>query len=443
VLNNANIIIIHKMASAVSFSFPAFDSDYKSHGDDEHGLDEYDSIPNIDLYCPDFTLCRRPSKHTTCRITYSWNLYDEHEISISRPNSGSNMIPITQIDNLLDLNDICMKDIDIALGKRNKFFTFRDALETFATEVMQTYDQRTNMDTFKYTVPVSGFLSSNTNTSNFGINSFYLKKSESNIHTNTDFSAPREKFIIIDGEKYSTFKIYKYANGRYVPINISASYYPTPIVNEGEQTIRVAKLNCTKTSITYTLPTDTEMSGFSLHPESCQFDYVHTTSFKCHGSCTKKKHTIKYLKNDPGFLMSFKVFIRSSSTDGQWISLGTFSGNTSYNDSTRVSFDSIMVKEIRIVPIKYHKSFEKIQLYPIGPSITTNPTSDELFVTYSLMVPRDGKYMRRFSKVCDKFKGYTDVICNCGQCSGRRTGKGTYKEKCRNMFDMYDGFNFI
>jgi hypothetical protein len=123
-------------------------------------------------------------------------------------------------------------------------------------------------------------------------------------------------------------------------------------------------------------------------------------------------------------------------TNGQWLSLGTFAGNSSMYDSTRIIFENIAVNEFRIVPTNFHKAFEKIQITPIGPSISSTPVSDEEFVTYTLETPRDGKYHQRFDKVIGKNHG--QYHCDCYLCMNRRTGKGTYKDKCRFLRDVYE-----
>lgn len=105
-------------------------------------------------------------------------------------------------------------------------------------------------------------------------------------------------------------------------------------------------------------------------------------------------------------------------------------------DSTRITFDAILIRELKIVPTNFHKSFDKVKITPIGLSISSAPTSDEMFVTYTLMTPHDGKYLKFYDKVIDKNRG--TYHCDCSLCMNRRTGKGTYKEKCRFMQDVYD-----
>lgn len=389
------------------------------------------------LYCPDFTLTRRPVKHTTTRLM-GYNIYDQPNLSIQRPRNDNGFMPITEVDDLFGdgLTTYCQEDI--ALSKRDLFLSIQDALDTFATTMKKTFDINTNMDTCVYTVPIIGFLDIRTKSDDtFGTNSSYPHKSSSYTTDKHDISEPRERFIIIDGNTYSKWNTYKRHGGKYVPMNIPADFDRnlSHFLNENEQTFRVSNVSTTKSSITITLPKETELSGLSLHPEEMHFEEIHSTTIRCHGNCIKPKHCISCLKNDPGFLITFKMFIRSSLTGGQWLSLGTFAGNNSIYDATRISFDSILVKEIKIVPLNYNKSFDKIRLFPIGPTISSMPVSDEMFVTYTLMSPRDGKYLKDFDKTIYKKRG---TQCNCGICNPTRKGKGTYKEKCRYMRDMYD-----
>ena len=411
-----------------------------------------------DLYCPDFSVTRRPTTHTVRKGAWS-NLYEQPTLSITRPDTDDwKMIPITEIDDLLNLYSISNKVTEnISLGTHERFNDVKTALDTFASTMTRTYDRYCNMETLTYTVPVIGFLKNTKDEQfdrSFGCDSEYFKAptyhwnqySYGTTYRNprdrqNDENAPRERFIVIDGDKYSTLKTYKRHGGRYVPLNLPSGYncyHENHHLGENEQTFRVSKISV-KADITLTLPKETELSGLSILPESLQFEKIHSTVIRCHGTCIKSKHCISCLKNDPGFLMNFiKLMFRSSLTDGQWVPLGNFIVNGSIYDSTRISFDNILVKELRIIPTNYHKSFDKIRLFPIGPRITTIAVSDELFVTYALMVPRDGKYYRVFDDVREKKKFTYYSGCDCSLCTGR---KGVYKEKCRFMRDACDGLD--
>jgi hypothetical protein len=394
------------------------------------------------LYCPDFTLTRRHDTHTT-RKTFGYNMYEEPVLEISRPACDWNMIPITEIDDLLSIDSITKSDKkDISLGKRKLFTDVKECLDMFATEMHRTYNHCTNMETLTYTVPVIGFFKTSDDLSNinnsFGCHSEYFKKIViSKQTTEQSDNAPRERFIIIHNDKYSIFKTYKRHGTRFVALNIPSNYdfNLSHYLAENEQTYRIAKTSV-RTDITITLPAETELSGLSIHPEKMQFEMVHSTNIRCHNNCVKSKHCISCLKNDPGFIINFKLMMRSSNTYGQWISLGTFSGNCSMFDSTRITFDKMLIKELRIVPLNYHNSFDKIRLFPIGPTINMTTESNDMFVSYSLHIPRDGNYVRPGDHLSEK--NYQKNNCDCSVCLGRRSGKGQYKEKCRFLREVCD-----
>lgn len=430
------------MASAVSFSACTTNHLCDDMNDDivENTVENlYDG-----LYCPDFTLTRRHVKHTTTR-TNGYNTYTQPVLDIDRPVVTDNHIPITEVDDLSRLTHFCNSVEDISLGKYNMSRTIENALDAYASSMKKTFDVPTNTDIRTYTVPIIGYLDNRSTFDNaFGTDSKYFKAKTNSYNKRSSSNvpdAPHKRSIIIDGDTYSNQKIYKRSGCKYVVLNIPSNYNEnfSDHLGVNEQTFRVLKTTHSKTSIVVTLPKETELSGLSIHPEHMHFDTIHSTTIRCHGNCTKKKHCISCLKNDPGFLIAFKMMIRSSLTDGQWISLGTFSGNSSMYDSSRMSFDTILVKEIKIVPISYHKSFDKVQLTPIGPSICSTFTSDEIFVTYILYTPRDGKYVKDFDKVIHNYGQTPSFGCSCSMCIGYPAGKGTYKEKCnfmRNAIDM-------
>jgi len=385
------------------------------------------------LYCPDFSITRLPKKNSTRRIYNPRNSYEENELDIIRSPTDDLSVPITEVDAFIHAKDLRITNTNIILHKHGMFDTIQNALETYSTQKTDTYDPHTNMIKSKYTLPVIGFLTCDKRDTSSITNSAYSK------NPSPYLTEPRERFIMIDGNKYSNWKLYRRISGRLVPLHLSHNYdfSAKAIVNDGEQTFRVAKTTIGKSYITLTFPSDVQLSGLSIHPEKLQFESIHSTTIRCHGKCTKQKHCISCLSNDPCYVMSFKIFIRSTLTDG-WIPYGTFSGNTSIFDSTRISFDPIMMKEMRIMPTNYHIGFDKIQLFPIGQSISTTPTSDDMFVTYTLTTPRDGKYINRYDTITDTFRKYNISSCNCPLCTPRRSGKGTYKEQYRIMRDVID-----
>lgn len=411
----------------------AFATDYTSRLYD-------DMIKNLDdgLYCPDFSVTRRPVKHTLGR-SMGWYSYEQPVLTITRPGYKYPLVPVTEIDDVIGMSYFSHTDIDVSLGKNYMFHNVQDALDTHATTMTKTFDVYTNIEKRTYTVQVIGYININsTTTDDFDCEYFHTgykwrPSSGHTSHTHTrDDNAPRERFIIIDGDTYSTWKKYKRHGSKYVALNIPSDIQSDHL-GENEQAFRVAKFSPNKSSITVTLPKETNLSGFTLEAEKMIFEQIHSTTIRCGHHCSKLKHHISCLKNDPGFVITFKLFIRSSLTDGQWLSLGTFAGNSSMYDSTRVVFENIAVKEFRIVPTNYYKSYDKIRITPIGPSISSTPVSDEEFVTYILETPRDGKYHQRFDKGVEKYQGQIDPDYYHYRCMPFSKCKGAYKERCRFM----------
>ena len=393
------------------------------------------------LYCPDFSVTRRPVKHTTTRFM-GRNTLEQPVLTITRLGDKYPLVPVTEIDDIIGMSNFSHKEIDVSLGKNDMFHTVQDGLDTHATTMVKTFDVYTNIEKRTYTVPVIGYININSTTTDdidceyFHTGYGYTSRNHTSDNTYSD-NGPRERYIVIDGNTYSTWKKYKRHGGKFVPLNISSDTQSDHL-GENEQAFRIAKFSPNKSSITVTLPKETILSGFTLEPEKMIFEKIHSTTIRCGHYCTKKKHHISCLKNDPGFVITFKLFIRSSLTDGQWLSLGTFAGNSSMYDSIRITFENITVTEFRIVPTNFHKAFDKIQITPIGPSISSAPVSDEEFVTYILETPRDGKYRQVFDKGIEKYQGQVDPDYYHYRGMPFSKCKGAYKERCRFMRDVCD-----
>ena len=72
----------------------------------------------------------------------------------------------------------------------------------------------------------------------------------------------------------------------------------------------------------------------------------------------------------------------------------------------------------------------------VGQTISQTPIVDDLFVTYSVYMPRDGKYIQRFDKVKQGLYFRDSDGCRCCKCTGH--GKGYYKDKCRYYNEVYN-----
>jgi hypothetical protein len=375
-----------------------------------------------ELYCPDFTLTRRPTKHTV-KKSLNYESFTNSKLDITRPDD-SEMIPITEVDELTNLIPIVPNHIEnIILSKKDAFNKVPSTLEYYCTKKTTSYDMFTNIIKITYEVPITGFVNNNNS-----YNSYKTRRSKKILSRKIENPQKRERFIVIGEQIYSCLKTYRpYGNG-YIVLNIPAKILPIPEIPSNSQIFRIAKKKVTKNDITFTLIFPVKLNSISIQPESLQFTQVHSTAFTCHGNCTKNKHCITVLENDPGYLSEFKMMIRSPLTNNQWISIGSFVGNNSIFDSTIVSFDEITVKEMRIIPTSYHKSFDKIILNPIGNRIVKNNISSDT-VTYALYISRDGSYMNTYTKY---HKYRTKQGCSCSYCQCR---KGLYKQKSLALRD--------
>lgn len=381
--------------------------------DDSSDTIEYSEYTD-DLYCPDFSVGRQPTTHTTVKAK-SFYFEEDPEIFVSIKRTAvddSQMIPITEVDDFLHVGNVKIGERDITLGRHNTFNDFIDALDKFSTHVVSSYNKQTMRDLRIYTVPVTGYICDASHSNS-------VTKSSSCVDTNHD--GPRERFIIINGIRYSTLKIYKRNGNNFIQCKIPVLDQPT--ICEGEQSFRITKKSVTHDSLTMTFHRPTKIHSVFINPEKMQLEFVHTDVFHCHQRCRKTdKHCINVLKNDPQFIKRFETWYRSPNTMGQWVKIGIFNGNTSMFDTIRVDFDEVIAKEIRIVPISYHNGcelstdnskrknsygFDKIGIMCVGQTISQTPIDTDLSVTYSVYLPRDGKYIKRFDKVKQGLYSYT------------------------------------
>ncbi len=112
-----------------------------------------------------------------------------------------------------------------------------------------------------------------------------------------------------------------------------------------------------------------------------------------------------------------------------------YNGNVSILDSVKISFDEIQVKEVRIIPISFHKSFEGVQISFVGKG-QAKPASDEVFVTYEVCTPRDGKYMTYSSKVSEKnyaIENEAKIWWKLGQWQKKRDKRDMIQDSIRDF----------
>lgn len=383
-----------------------------------------DSVSDSELYFPDFTLVRKNTGHTK-RRTFPYSDATNTKLDISRQPDENDMIPVTDVDDLLSDFEIAAGTTELTLRKANTFANVKEALELYSTEVTKTYDSKTNLEKHIYCVPVVGYLknsiTSNTKSSNH--------KSQSN--TSDSEMSRKERFIIIDNHKYSCDKVYKPHSGMYIPFVIPN--IPEVELSPQMQYFRISKTSFEGNTFTFTLPIPMRISGFAMRAEPFKYNYVHSTAFHCNHKCQKQKHSIRVLSNNPGFIKKFDLSFRSPDTQGKWVEMGKFDGSKSIFSHDLIQFDEILTKEFRITVTDYEGNIEKIRVEPFGKMISSNQI-DSSTVTYTLHTPRDGHYVRKYEKRSDFIKGYTG--CDCSTCRPHAKAKGVYKQKCKMMYQI-------
>jgi len=318
---------------------------------------------------------------------------------INRPWNFDSLIPITEIDSFLTDSSVRHNYYEFSLGKDYRFTTIIDALKKFSVKETEAYNRISDFKTYIYTVPVIGFIKNAKHNFDSGIK---YRRTISNVSNPISLESCRERIIIINSNRYSSLKTYKRHGLHFVSIKIPANYYTnitTPIINDGESVFRASKQDINKDSIKMTFLNEIAISSLSIHPEQMQFEHIHSDTIRCIGTCKKSKHCIVVQKNDPGFLTKFELHYRSSLTNGKWMKHGTFNACCYQFDIAKIKFDEIIVKEIRIIPIAFHKSFNKIKIFPIGLTISKEPIANDMFVTYSVSMPREGHYVRPYDKI--------------------------------------------
>lgn len=351
-----------------------------------------DNVENY--YNPEFTLQRRPNSHTMRKVHRHSS--QEYVVEITRPECRDGVY-VTEMDE--HLNEKVYRynynqPLEVVLHKKDLYDRFIFEIEEKCVEKIISYDKRTEMNKTKYKVPAIGILT--------GVSS-YNPKYKSN-HTNIETI---QKYIMIRGKLYPIGKYFRENGLEYSEIQLPENYFSTNVVYEDNETSYCpTKVNFSKDTLTYSFHHDMNISSIVMRGELMKFkkvsgdnkiskyDRMNPHLFR------KMKYHIDILENDPGFVSKFQMFYRSEMTNGQWVNHGTFNGNVSATDSTKICFDEIMAKEIRIVPISMYKSCENIRINFIG-KCKVQPKSDEIFVTYEVSIPRNGKYLKYSSKVCD------------------------------------------
>ena len=394
--------------------------------------DSFADSSDSELYSPDFSLLRKETGKTT-RRTFSSELKNP-TLEIERYSDENDMIPITNVDDLIEDFGIYTGTTEMILRKENSFANVKDALELYSTKVTKTYDSKSNLEKHIYTVPVVKYIK---NQNPPHQKSFQSKTK--NLDTPFDFRK-KEEFIIIGDNKYSCDKIYKPHGGMFIPfVPIVPDTYKIGIPDK-TQYHRVEKSSFVKNVFTIAFPFATKISGFAMSAEAFKYENVHSTTFHCHRLCTRPNHLIRVLSNNPGFIKTFCFSFRSPDTRGKWIDMGKFDGMKSLFSRELISFDEILIKEFRISVVDYEGNINRIRIEPFGKMISPEAI-DSSTIEYTLYTPRDGHYLRRFEKRAVFVRGRSGK-CDCSMCRPRGS-KGLYKEKCQTMYQMCQPTNDV
>jgi len=338
-------------------------------------------------------------------------------MDIVRPPSEKG-IPVTSIDDQLDSQVIKTShtrrgwgrdDIQTCLSKHEMFSDIIKMLEAMSSSKKERIDAYNNTIMTTYTVPIVGYNKLPSHVHHVSQRS----------HTQSVTDQPRVRYVEIDGHTYSNDRTYRYSHGVYIPIDkyINHDNMNRADLADGEQVFCYTK-NISKHNIRMTFTNPQTVTALDIHPEKSQFKSVHSDVIRCRDGCIKKKHCITVMSDpEPGFLTKFELQYRSPTTDGKWIKHGIYTGNTNMFDSTKINFDEITMTELRIIPISFDRSFQKINVFVIGPKIMDSRPDEALFVDYVVHTPRDGHYQRDHDYVSESFS-VKHQKCDCHNCTG-------------------------
>jgi len=384
----------------------------------------------------------KPSGHTF-RNTYNRD-YNQirNTMSCSRPCDEHGMIPITEVDSLLSYRDIQYMNTPrnygvVSLDKRNLFNDMINHCDKFATNKSITYDKMSGLDHYEYEVPVTNHINPAKIPHQEDINDPHpcqqtnlkmtLKqnptskkhKKRSYRYYETQKKAIIEALTIqIDGNTYNINHIYKRTSNGFSPIIFHS--IPAIMLNDDERPV-LSKITSNKISITVTFPSDTSINGFILKPEPMNIVNIYgdrTTSY------------IRVLNNEPNFVSKFKLYYRSSDSNGQWIEHGIYDGNDSIFSSTKISIDELVAKEIRIIPISHTGSFDKVSLNVFNHYIKLIDTPMNNSIKYELKLPHN--FRHNYSREMDSVT-CSPRCCDCSIC--KRNHKGLKKKWQREFAD--------
>jgi hypothetical protein len=394
-----------------------------------------------------------PQGHTfRHRYNRSYNV-NRNTLQCTRPLLRDGLIPITDVDSLLSYREINTIKASypifraFTLEKRELFNNLIEACEEFTTEKNVTYDRKSGLDKYEYVVPIVDHLNLSKIPCQENIyepqpcpkkNVTEIKKqnqSKKNKKRCWKYYEMKKQakddihYVTINGNRYNSNYIYKRTATGFDPIVMHPN---KEIEFDDDEGVMRSKTSTSKTSITITFPKDSEVNGIILNPEPMKFEYVYDTRVR---SKRLNPPHIRVLANDPNYIQKFELYYRSSNTDGQWIKYGIFDGNSSIFDSTKIKFDEIVAKELRLIPITYTGSFEKVTVSSLTHMEKRYDEADDDSVTYNVYLSHN-KYRHAYSREMDSIGGYCRSFCSC--CCYRRVGsnKGHNKERHREFVNQ-------
>ena len=408
-----------------------------------------------DIVCDDIFV--KPSGKTLRKI-YNFNYVADPEMYCNRDVNGT-FVPTTDADRLLKLRDVCLNTFaqpyknqwsdgfygkSISLRNHGLFNTVFDELEKHCISKKETTNMRAGTDITEYVLPVSGYVDSATLYQEDIYNPNACPKKQCVKHKTPQqprrrkfrswkyyeaqkTKADNSRYIRVNGNMYSVDNVYKRSGTDFVPVVIHKKS-DEPILNEHTQFVRNRR--SVGTAITVTFIKDTSITGFVLEPEPMKFEYVYE-DVDGRRSQRRGRGFIKCLVNDPGFITKFELSYRSTLTDGLWIKYNIFDGNDNNHTPTKIVFDeAIVAKEIRIIPLTYVNSFEKVIVTPFTTIISEEKNDENETVTY---------YIETTNRPSSVYTCAPDVLCR-GSSYWRRhdNKKGDNKIKQREFREMCD-----
>ena len=341
-------------------------------------MDTFDSINNKEN--------TQRNSHTLRTNIALFNPYAEKQYTHSHvrvyPDYHPDGIAVTSLDAALGYNPF------FSLSKNKHFEWVVPELEEMACDKTVRFNKFGNQTITVYRVPASGYLVSKAK--NRTKTKAKSKTARSKFVTNNQDNqiSPGEHVIEIGGNTYSNKWLYYRTGTRFtklkLPVNWTDSSNTIPVCQPDEQVYVSTKINWRKDSIDITYHHEIPIDYLSLHPSKPIFSMVHS-DHTCTPTCSSESHCIRVLKNDPGYITKFDMYYRSSLTGGKWVKHGTFAGGTNWFEAAKVCVDSVLVKELRIVPIDFHSSWENTTIHSIGKVATKPEISSDTFVEYQVV----------------------------------------------------------